>query len=113
MQLIVKHAYLGRIPVFQDYLEATVMIEIGKSECARVFTEIDLQAAGGFSECAIPVVDKCNIARGAVPSVIRTNQFVDRIPTALVGKQWRCVLWRLGHDLTPEESCKFIVLRAG
>ena len=75
------------IAILEDDFETAVVIDIGEREGAAVLEKVHRQRARGFGESAIVIVHEHDIARIAVPGVVGANQFVDGIPSALVGER--------------------------
>src|ERR1700734_2832793 len=81
---IVKDAKLRRVAILEKDFQSAVAVKVCECERAAVFEEVQTCGAGNLREGAILVIHEHYIPRIPMPSVIRSDQFVDRIPAALV-----------------------------
>src|ERR1035438_8204651 len=81
---IVKNAQLWRVAVLKNDFESAIVINICERERAAIFREVQSCGSGNFREGAILIVHEHYVSCVSMPGVIRSDQFVDRIPTAFV-----------------------------
>ena len=86
---------------------------IGERKGAAVFRKVQADRAGDFGESAVAIVREHHISLVAVPGAIRANQFIERLPSALVSRRGRGVVGRFAHHLPPEEACEIAAVRRG
>ena len=113
---VMKNPHLRSVAVFQDELQTAVMIKISENKRAAVLRKIQSKSARNFRECTIAVVRESYISFIATPGVIRSNQFVESIPSMLVSQRGRCVVRGFCYNLPPEKAAEVIprlTLRSG
>ena len=105
---VVQDPQLRRIAVFNDDLQPPVVVEIGQNKGTPVLNKVQSHHARNFAERAIAVVREHHISFIAIPGVVGSNQFVDCIPSMLVGWQRRGIFRRFTHHLPPEETARSV-----
>ena len=81
---VLQNAQLGSVAIFEEHFLASVMIEIGESEGAAIFEEVESHRAGDIGERSVPIVRVENISLETAPGTVGADEFVDRVPSLLV-----------------------------
>ena len=89
------------------------MIEIGQSKASPILDEIEPGDAGDVRESSVAIIQIKNIPFKAAPGAVRANQFVDGVPTQLVGARRLGALRRIGDHLPPEKTIEIFAAGAG
>ena len=109
---ILQHPQLRSVAILQEHFEPAIVIEIGERERSAVFDEVHAHRGRDVGKCSIPIVGIENISLVTAPGAVRTDQFVDGIPSLLVFVRRRGFVGRISHDLPPEKTVQILARRA-
>src|SRR5579864_1097244 len=75
------------ISVLQNDFESTIAIEVGERKRSAVVSKIQSHHARNIGKRAIAIVGKKNVPFVTVPGRVRTDEFIDRAPPALIARR--------------------------
>src|SRR5271165_6075677 len=99
--------------IFQQHLNSAVVIEIGQSKSSAVLDEIKADNSGNVRKRSVVVIQIENIPLEPAPGPVRTNQFVNGIPSQFVSASRARIIRRIGHHLAPEETIQISAIGTG
>ena len=89
------------------------MVQVGEYKRAAVVGKIQTDRARDFRERAVVVVGVENVSLTTTPGGVRTDEFIDGVPSPLVVQRRGCIAWRFRYHLPPEETGKVARVRPG
>ena len=84
IHLVAQYSQPGSIAALENHLEPPVVIEVGKSEGARILREIQSDDTGDVGKSAIPIVRVKDVSLIARPSAVGADQLIDSVPPPFV-----------------------------
>ena len=88
---VAQNAELRRVPILEDDLESPIVVQVGQHKRAAVIGKIQPGCAGDIGECTVVIVPKEHVSLGPAPRRVRTNEFIDCIPSLFVVRGWHRV----------------------
>ena len=80
------------------------MIEVYERERTSILDKIEAEHGRHIRKCSIAIVGVEDIALVATPASVGTDEFVDGVPSLLIGQNGIGFVGRVCNHLTPEET---------